>query len=174
MTMFRSELAGESASIASLPSQVRPGPDRRRVARTRRPMIGGVLATALACLLAACSDSDSDPIGPDPTFCGPAPTADVPSPAAQPAAVAAALDDVADRVLPALGTAPTVVALEGAFLELAVDIRAGRLEAACILADETWTSVGQLQVDAAGEADLAVIVLALKEAMALPLPREGS
>lgn len=174
MTTFRSKLTRRSASVASLPSRTRPGPDRRRAARTRRPTIGGVLAAALACLLAACSDSGSDPIGPDPAFCGPAPTADVPSPAAQPVAVAAALDDVADRVLPALGTAPTLVALDDAFLELAGHVRAGRLEAACILVDETWTFVGQQQVDAAGEADLAVIVLTLKEAMALPLPREGS
>jgi hypothetical protein len=174
MTTFRSNLARESASVASLPSRARPGPDHHGAARTRRPTIGSVVVAALACLLVACSDSDSDPIGPDPTFCGPAPTADVPSPPAQPAAVAVALDDAADRVLPALGTTPTFVALEDAFLELAGEIRAGRLEAACILVDETWTSVGQLQIDAAGEADLAAIVLALKEAMALPLPREGS
>lgn len=136
---------------------------------TRAAALAGLPALALAC-----SGDAPDPVMPDPpqAFCGAAPTTDLPAPSAARQDVAVALADAADRLVPAMGGTAALAALADDLAELAGHIDANRLEDACILADAAWDVVGEIQVAATAEADRDAVVLALREALALPLPRE--
>jgi hypothetical protein len=139
-----------------------------RAAACRRRCVAPFLMVAT--LWAGACSGDRTPLEPV-AFCGPGPNTSIPSPAAAATDVALALEDAAHRLVPALGTADPFVRTQNSLTELANHVRQNRLESACIVADELWDAVAALPVGAAGEADRDAIVLALREALALPLPR---
>jgi hypothetical protein len=139
-----------------------------RAAACRHKSVAPCLIIA-ALTLAACS-GDRAPLEPV-ASCGSGPDTSIPSPAAAGTDVALALEDAAHRLVPALGTTDPFVRTQNSLTELANHVRQNRLESACIVVDELWDAVAVLPVTAAGEADRDAVVLALREALALSLPR---
>jgi hypothetical protein len=142
-------------------------PHARATACRRRSVVPCLIVAALA--VAACS-GDRAPLEPV-VACGSGPSTSIPSPVAAGTDVALALEDAAHRLVPALGTTDPFVRTQNSLTELANHIRQNRLESACIVLDELWDAVAVLPVAAAGEADREAVVLALREALALSLPR---